>query len=400
MIAFPFSSLRTLPGARRPRRPERRPRRLGKLRATRQRLAAPAAAPAGVAGLGGLGSHARAPRRGGLGGLASHAAAAGRRRPHPQARGRRAPRRPRARARAGAPEGQGPPQEVQVLAAPPFLAPTAPATRELRLRSAPRAPTPIALGTYGPGAPRPSTFPQNQNSQKHGFPAAAGFNEGGDDSGWGPKTFPRAPDTNIGEVLRVVSVPSVVVGLIVGGKGSNLDRLRRLYGNTQVRIADRDEPWQLGTNRRRRIAFTGAPEAIDACIEDVKQTLAGQSAKTGLPHTIEACAPPPKGWPTDALSGPLGHRELSASIPAPFLPGPAAAAAGGGLNPATGLPHTAAYLERRRGCHSTARRQRRGAAGHLRPRNGRRAGGAGPRRQPPAGPAFGGRLVRLARREQ
>ena len=30
------------------------------------------------------------------------------------------------------------------------------------------------------------------------------------------------------------------------------------------------------------------PAAIDACIEDVKQTLAAQSAKTGLPHTIEA----------------------------------------------------------------------------------------------------------------
>ena len=141
-------------------------------------------------------------------------------------------------------------------------------------------------------------------------------------------------------------MPSVVVGLIVGGKGSNLDRLRRLYGNTQVRIADRDEPWQLGTNRRRRIAFTGAPEAIDACIEDVKQTLAGQSAKTGLPHTIEGLRAARKGWPTDALSGPLGHRELSASIPAPFLPGAAAAAAAGGLNPATGLPHTAAYLKK------------------------------------------------------
>ena len=115
-----------------------------------------------------------------------------------------------------------------------------------------------------------------------------------------PTRDPRAPDTTIGEVLRVVSVPSVVVGLIVGGKGSNLDRLRRLYGNTQTRIADRDEPSTLGCNRRRRIAFTGAPEAIDAdglvqmlgCAELVvlngckTLALAEALARAGVPNVV------------------------------------------------------------------------------------------------------------------
>ena len=101
--------------------PERRPRRLRKLRATRQRhgragsrAAGPERRPRRPREPRAAGAGARRPRR-----PRELRAAAGRH-PHPQARAvaaRRAGRGLGARAAHAPPEGQGPPQEVQVLAA-------------------------------------------------------------------------------------------------------------------------------------------------------------------------------------------------------------------------------------------------------------------------------------------
>ena len=35
-------------------------------------------------------------------------------------------------------------------------------------------------------------------------------------AGWGPVTYPRAPDAAKGEFLRVVTVPAITIGQVVG----------------------------------------------------------------------------------------------------------------------------------------------------------------------------------------
>ena len=143
---------------------------------------------------------------------------------------------------------------------------------------------------------------------------------GTETTGWGPKTFPRAPDATRGECLRVVSVPSSVVGLIIGGGGANLDRMRRLYGGIHTRVADRDEPWTqplAETARRQRIAFTGVHEAVDAAVADVRVILNVQAAAVGLPlELVDCAAPPPESYP--AVAPPLG---VSCAVDDARLPG-------------------------------------------------------------------------------
>ena len=147
-----------------------------------------------------------APARGGLGGLASHAP--------PPAGAARIPKRERS-PRAAPAEGSAherrmlrqkdkarrkkskfsPPVEGPILSA--YGPGDAGTTTQVGASGSYGA---IASETYGPGGAAPvvpSAEPPSSQTVGWARLQPASTEKDGDDSGWGPKTFPRAPDTNM-----------------------------------------------------------------------------------------------------------------------------------------------------------------------------------------------------------